>query len=78
MKLSSISAAALAAALLAGCAVEPVVVRPVHAGVYVPPPGVTYVAPTYAMPAPGYVWMHHPRYGWGWHHPEHGWHYGWR
>jgi hypothetical protein len=44
---------------------------------YVAPPGVTYVAPTYAIPAPGYVWAYHPRWGWGWHHPAWGWHRGW-
>jgi hypothetical protein len=45
--------------------------------VYVAPPGVTYVAPTYAVPAPGYVWAYHPHYGWGWHHPAWGWRAGW-
>lgn len=75
----TIGVALAIAASLAGCAIEPVAVRPVvHAGVYATPPGVTDVAPTYAMPAPGYVWMHHPHYGWGWHHPELGWHRGWR
>jgi hypothetical protein len=24
-----------------------------------------------------YLWMGHPRYGWGWHHPQYGWHKGW-
>jgi hypothetical protein len=37
-----------------------------------------YVAPSYASPGPGYVWEHHPTYGWGWHHPEHGWDKGWQ
>jgi hypothetical protein len=45
--------------------------------VYVAPPGVTYVAPTYAVPGPGYVWAYHPRWGWGWNHPAWGWHRGW-
>jgi len=44
---------------------------------YVAPAGVTYVAPTYAVPGPGYVWAYHPRWGWGWHHPAWGWHRGW-
>jgi hypothetical protein len=39
---------------------------------------VAYVAPSYASPGPGYVWEHHPAYGWGWHHPEHGWDKGWQ
>jgi len=64
---------------LSGCVVAPapgpVVVAP-PPGVVVPR-GVVYVAPTYPMPAPGYVWVHHPRYGWGWHHGRHGWHRGW-
>ncbi len=41
------------------------------------PAGVVYVAPAYAAPAPGYVWSHHHRHGWGWHHGRHGWHRGW-
>lgn len=45
--------------------------------VTIAPPGVTYVAPTYAIPGPGYAWAWHPRYGWGWHHPTWGWHRGW-
>ncbi|VTU15460.1 MULTISPECIES: hypothetical protein [unclassified Variovorax] len=65
---------ALAAALLAGCVVQPAVP---YAG-YEAPPGVAYVAPTYAIPGPGFVWAYHPRYGWGWHHPQQGWHRGWR
>lgn len=44
---------------------------------YAPPPGVVYVEPNYAMPAPGYAWRYHPRYGWGWYHPRYGWHRGW-
>lgn len=56
----------------AGCVVAPA--RPA----YIAPPGVVYVAPTYASPGPGYVWAHHARYGWGWRHPQSGWHQGWR
>jgi hypothetical protein len=45
---------------------------------YAPPAGVAYVAPTYAIPGPGYVWRWHPHHGWGWWHPRYGWHRGWR
>jgi hypothetical protein len=58
----------------------PVVVEPAPPVVierYAPPPGVVYVQPSYAMPAPGYAWRYHPRYGWGWYHPRYGWHRGW-
>jgi hypothetical protein len=65
-------AAALSAGALSGC-----IVVPVGHG-YGAPPGVAYVAPTYAVPGPGYVWGYHAQYGWGWRHPEHGWHRGWR
>lgn len=41
------------------------------------PDGVAYLAPTYAMPGPGYIWAQHPEFGWGWHHPYYGWHRGW-
>lgn len=57
---------------MTGCVVAPVRYREA------PPPRVVYVAPTYPSPGPGWVWMAHPAYGWGWHHPEHGWHRGWR
>ncbi len=60
----------LGAACASGCVVAPLP--------YGAPAGVVYVAPTYPMPAPGYVWEYHARYGWGWHHPEYGWHRGWR
>jgi hypothetical protein len=40
-------------------------------------PPVVIVEPAYPMPAPGYVWLKHPRYGWGWHHPQYGWHKRW-
>jgi hypothetical protein len=79
-RLASLSLLALAAASVSGCVVAPAryagpaYVEPVYAA----PPGVVYVAPTYAVPAPGYVWAYHARFGWGWHHPQHGWHRGWR
>lgn len=44
---------------------------------YSAPAGVAYVAPTYAIPGPGYAWAYHPRWGWGWHHSVWGWHRGW-
>lgn len=78
MKLKTTALAVLCAAALGGCVVQPAVVRPAYTVGDGPPPGVVYVAPTYAMPAPGYVWLYHPSYGWGWHHPQHGWHRGWR
>lgn len=81
MSLKTLGCAALAAAAftaLSGCVVQPAVVRPAYPAGYGPPPGVVYVAPTYAVPAPGYVWLYHPHYGWGWHHPQQGWHRGWR
>lgn len=76
MKFSILHSAAVlcATAALGGCVVAPVGVEPA----YGPPPGVVYVTPTYAMPAPGYVWQFHPQFGWGWRHPRHGWHRGWR
>jgi hypothetical protein len=61
---------------LTGCIVAPPrVVVPVGVAV---PAGVVYVSPSYPVPAPGYVWAHHPRYGWGYRHHHHGWHRGWR
>ena len=72
-------AALCATVALAGCVVAPVGVEPVHGGrAYGPTPGVVYVAPTYAMPGPGYAWQYHGRFGWGWRHPHNGWHRGWR
>ena len=69
-------------ASLTGCVVAPVPARPVVVNpgpVYVAPaPAPVYVAPAYASPGVGWVWIEHPRYGWGWHHPDHGWHRGWR
>jgi hypothetical protein len=46
--------------------------------VVISPRPVIVVRPTYAIPAPGYLWRQHPRYGWGWYHPRLGWHRGWR
>lgn len=60
-----------------GCVVAPARVAVAPPEVVVPA-GVVYVAPTYTVPAPGYVWAHHPRYGWGYRHHYHGWHRGWR
>jgi len=40
---------------------------------YCPTPVAVYVAPSYVLPAPGYGWLYHPKYGWGWHHPNRGW-----
>jgi hypothetical protein len=68
-----------AAVALGGCVVAPVGVQPAYvASAYEAPPGVVYVAPTYALPAPGYRWHYHGRFGWGWRHPGLGWHRGWR
>lgn len=72
---------------LSGCVVAPVGMEPGYGGQghghgggpgYGAQPGVVYVAPTYAMPGPGYAWQFHGRLGWGWHHPGRGWHRGWR
>ena len=62
----------LAATVLGGCVLAPV------GPAYDAPAGVAYVAPTYAIPAPGYVWGYHASFGWGWRHPRNGWHRGWR
>lgn len=79
MGLASLAAVAC---LTTGCVVAPVPARPVVVNpgpVYVAPaPATVYVAPTYASPGVGWVWIQHPRYGWGWHHPDLGWHRGWR
>jgi hypothetical protein len=74
-RLLAVAIAAATLTVLGGCIVAPPPV-PVRAA-YVAPVGVAYIAPTYAMPGPGYVWEYHPHYGWGWHHPVHGWHRGW-
>ena len=67
------------AALLSACVVAPAP-RPapvVYTAPVAAPVGVV-VAPTYAIPGPGYVWAYHPHYGYGWYHPQRGWHRGWR
>ena len=86
---SALGATAALVACLAGCVIAPappprvVVVPPPPRVVVAPGPavvvpvGVVYVEPTYVTPGPGYVWVHHPRYGWGWRHHHHGWHRGW-
>lgn len=71
---ASIVATALVTSL-AGCVITPV--EPYGYGP-VAQVGVGYVAPTYANPAPGYVWARHGYHGWGWRHPHRGWHRGWR
>lgn len=75
--MKSLTIAAGVMLILSGC-----VVTPAHVAVAPPevvvPAGVVYVAPSYRVPAPGYVWTHHPRYGWGYRHHHHGWHRGWR
>ncbi len=71
-------AAVLATTTLGGCVVAPLGAEPAYGNSYVTPPGVIYVAPTYAIPGPGYAWRHHSRFGWGWRHSNHGWHRGWR
>ena len=86
MKFSTLTciAAVSATAVLGGCVVAPVAVRPAvypaYGGpvVYEAPPGVVYIAPSYAIPGPGYAWQYHGRYGWGWRHSGLGWHRGWR
>ena len=78
MKLSPAISVLILAAAVSGCVIAPPVAHPVYQPVYVTPPGVVYIAPTYALPAPGYVWQYHQNYGWGWRHPDHGWHRGWR
>jgi hypothetical protein len=82
-RILSLGVAGVAALVSSACVVVPARPRYVEpAVVYTapapPPSGVVYVQPAYAMPAPGYAWVYHPRYGWGWHHPHHGWHQGWR
>ena len=57
--------------VLSGCVVAPP--RPV-----VVHPQAVVVEPAYASPGPGWVWVQHPRHGWGWHHRDRGWHRGWR
>ena len=76
MRLAVFTFTAVCAAALSGCVIAPPVVHPVYRPVYVTPPGVVYIAPTYVLPAPGYVWQYNPNFGWGWRHPDHGWHRG--
>ena len=72
-------AAVCATAALGGCVVAPIGMEPAYGGRgYATPAGAVYVAPTYAIPAPGYAWQYHSRFGWGWRHPNQGWHRGWR
>jgi hypothetical protein len=86
MKFSTPSgiAAVCATFALAGCVVAPLPAQPAYGGPsyggpgYAAQPAVVYVAPTYALPGPGYAWQHHAHFGWGWHHANHGWHRGWR
>ncbi|MEY8688986.1 MAG: hypothetical protein AB9M53_03785 [Leptothrix sp. (in: b-proteobacteria)] len=56
---------------LSGCVVAPPP-RPV-----VVQPRAIVVEPAYPSPGPGWVWIEHPRRGWGWYHRDHGWHRGW-
>jgi hypothetical protein len=86
---SSLLGISLICTALTGCVVAPVAPPPRPRPVVVapapviiapspPPANVVYVAPTYVIPGPGYVWSYHARDGWGWHHPQYGWHLGWR
>ena len=73
------SLAAIISTGMAACVVAPVPYGgPPIAPAYGTPAGVVYVAPTYAVPGPGYVWAYNAHYGWGYHHPQQGWHRGWR
>jgi hypothetical protein len=73
-KMSRVLASIILAATLGGC----VVATAPGPYPYARPVGVAYVAPSYAIPGPGYSWRYHPHYGWGWWHPHYGWHRGWR
>lgn len=77
MKIRYVTRALSLCCLLAtgGCVVAPLPYQPVYT---VQPQGGMMVAPDEPMPAPGYVWIQHPRYGWGWHHSRYGWRRGWR
>ena len=79
-RLLLIAASAAALTSLSGCYVVPVQPQQqmMVQGPVVAPAGVAYVAPTYPMPAIGFSWSFHPRYGWGWYNPHAGWHKGWR
>ena len=63
---------------LSGCVIQPAGIRPAYPVNHGQPPGVVHIAPAYVLPAPGFVWLHHPNHGWGWRHPDRGWHRGWR
>lgn len=86
MKMKTAACAAVFATVLSGCVIAPPVIRPMYGPVYgpayapayAPPQGIVYVAPTYALPAPGYAWQYQGQHGWGWRHPDRGWHRGWR
>ena len=84
LKVAALGLAMSTAVLSSGCVVAPLPPRAVRVQpvlvepAYAPPPGVVYVQPTYALPAPGYVWRYHGNLGWGWRHPNYGWHRGWR
>lgn len=70
------------AAALGGCVVVPAG-RGYHRDVYgdgygdgygaALPPGVVYVAPPYAAPGPGWLWIYRADLGWGWRGPGGGW-----
>lgn len=62
----------LGAGILSGCVVTPVQ-ETTYRHVYTSP-GVAYVNPYYAQPAPGYIWIYNDVFGWGWHHHDYGWH----
>lgn len=77
MKSLALIPATLLALALGGCVVAPPPAPPPAYG-YAAPPGVVYVAPTYASPGVGWVWAYNAHYGWGYRHPQYGWHRGWR
>jgi hypothetical protein len=61
---------------IVGCAV-PVIPSAQGNQAYAPVGG-AYVAPTYLVSSPGWIWTFNQRYGWGWHHARQGRHKGWR
>jgi hypothetical protein len=61
---------------IVGCAVP--VIPSAQVNMASAPADVAYVAPTYLVSRPGWIWTFHHRYGWGWYHPRDGWHKGWR
>ncbi len=64
LNLRKIALFSIAAAGLSACVVTP-------SGVEVNQPPIPY----YVAPSNGYVWMLHPKKGWGWQHPHYGWHH---